>query len=223
MRVEALLQKQITPQEKERAIKEVSKELESLFLYELLKAMRRTAGSQDSFQKDTYTSLFDLELSRVLAERGTGLKEVIERQLLNQSSFKKSSGPVLPSEGIISSEFGPRLHPLRGRWSFHRGIDIAAPHGSPVRAIRDGRVTFSGYTEGYGNLVVIDHGDGLITRYGHNSKNLVKEGDSVSRGDIIAEVGSTGLSTGAHLHFEVWMDGKPIDPEGYLNIKDMRA
>lgn len=237
MRIGGLIQQQgntvATESDKNRAIKEVSKELESLFLYELLKAMRRTVGSQDSFQKETYTSLFDLELSRLLAERGTGLQGVIQRQLLNHSSSsiptpsnlipQNIQNSILPSEGLISSKFGKRLHPLRGIWSFHRGIDIAAPEGSPVRAIMDGTVIFSGYMEGYGNLVVIDHGGGLTTRYGHTRKNLVKEGDSVKVGDVIAEVGTTGLSTGPHLHLEVLEAGKPIDPERFLKIKDMRA
>ncbi len=233
MRIGGLTEQQAVNQDKSRAIKEVSKELESLFLYELLKAMRRTVGSQDSFQKDTYTSIFDLELSRVLAERGTGLREVIERQLLNHPSLSismpststspNSQNSILPSEGPISSKFGERLHPLTGRWGFHKGLDIAAPEGSPVRAIRNGRVIFSGYKEGYGNLVVIEHGGGLITRYGHNRRNLVKEGDSVKAGDVIAEVGSTGLSTGPHLHLEVLEAGKPVDPERFLKIKDMRA
>ncbi|MFN3740051.1 MAG: peptidoglycan DD-metalloendopeptidase family protein [Thermodesulfovibrionales bacterium] len=223
MRIGGLIQQQAVDQDKSRAIKEVSKELESFFLYELLKTMRRTVGFQDSFQKDTYTSLFDLELSRVLAERGTGLRDVIERQLSTPSISQTFQNSILPSEGPISSKFGERLHPLTGRWNFHKGVDIAAPEGSPVRAIRDGRVIFSGYKEGYGNLVVIDHGGGLITRYGHNRKNFVKEGDSVNAGDIIAEVGSSGVSTGPHLHFEVLQAGKPVDPEGFFNIKDMRA
>lgn len=230
MRIGGLTDQQAVNQDKNRAIKEVSKELESLFLYELLKAMRRTVGSQDSFQKDTYASIFDLELSRILAERGTGLGEVIERQLLNHPSLISSAASTssdsqnsIPLEGLISSKFGERLHPLKGRWSFHKGLDIAAPEGSPVRAISDGRVIFSGYKDGYGNLVVIDHGGGLITRYGHNRRNIVKEGDSVKAGDVIAEVGSTGLSTGPHLHLEVLEAGKPVDPERFLKIKDMRA
>ncbi len=223
MRIEGLIQQGHIMTNQEQAIKEVSKELESLFLYELLKTMRRTVGSQDSFQKDTYTSIFDLELSRLLANRGTGLKEIIERELSNQYLYSMSSASILPSHGPISSKFGERLHPLTGRWGFHKGIDIAAPEGFPVRAIRDGRIIFSGYREGYGNLVVIDHGGGLITRYAHNRRNLVREGDSVKAGDIIAEVGSSGLSTGPHLHLEVLSDGKPVDPERYLRIKDMRA
>lgn len=212
MRIDGITGGFRSDQDKNRDIKEVSKRLESLFLYEILKIMRRTIGSDDSLQKDIYNSFFDMELSRILAERGAGLQEVIERQLLNRRLYSYSEN--LPSEGIVTSRFGERLHPLTGKWSFHNGIDIATPAGSPVRAVRDGEVIFSGYVEGYGNLVVIDHGDGLVTRYGHNRRNLVKEGDSVNKGDIIAEVGSTGFSTGSHLHFEVLRDGKPIDPEG---------
>ncbi|MCX7792854.1 MAG: peptidoglycan DD-metalloendopeptidase family protein [Thermodesulfovibrionales bacterium] len=231
MRINHLIEHQtgrsLEPQEGRRNIREVSKELESLFLYELLKIMRRTVGSQDSLQKDVYTSLFDLELSKLLAERGTGLQKVIERQLLNSpllsTGLDLNSNPVLPADGAVTSKFGERLHPLTGKWSLHKGIDIAAPYGSPVRAVRDGKVIFSGYTDGYGNLVVIDHGDGILTRYAHNRKNMVKEGDRVKAGDIIAEVGSSGLSTGAHLHFEVFLDDKPIDPERFFKIKDRVA
>ncbi len=215
---------------KGEAIKVVSRELESLFLYELLKAMRRTTLAEGGLQKDIYTSLFDLELSRVLAERGIGLGSAIERELMRRNDGQiRTEGswnsypstnpgrlPLLPVQGRISSGFGMRVHPVTGLWSFHKGIDITAPPGSPVRAPLKGRVTFSGWRDGYGNLVEIDHGNGLITRYGHNSLNLVVQGQEVSEGEVIALVGSTGLSTGPHLHFEVISNGKPIDPEGFL-------
>lgn len=212
---------------KEDTIKKLSREIESLFIYELLKVMRRTVSSEQGLQMDTYTSIFDLELSRVLAERGIGLGELIARQLL-KNSYKpmEPDNPVVsgenrllytsPASGHLSSEFGIRLHPVTGKWSFHRGIDISAPPDSPVRAVRDGRVIFSGWKEGFGNIVEIDHGDGTITRYGHNSRNLVSTGDEVKRGTPIALVGNTGLSTGPHLHFEVIVDGKPVDPQRIL-------
>ncbi len=203
-------------------IKRVSKEMESLFLYELLKTMRRTLSSERSLQEETYTSLFDLEFSRLLSERGTGIKEIIERQLMNRYPSVQTE-PAIPLKGIITSKFGERIHPLRGLWSFHRGIDIAAPSGSSVKAIMDGRVLFSGYKEGYGNVVVIEHEGGIITRYAHNRINLVRENEVVRKGQVIAEVGSTGFSTGSHLHLEIIKDGKPVDPEGFLGIKDLKA
>ncbi|MDD4393374.1 MAG: M23 family metallopeptidase, partial [Desulfobacterales bacterium] len=98
----------------------------------------------------------------------------------------------------------------------HKGIDFAAPKGTPVVATADGVVTFSGTKGLLGKLVVIDHGHGLVTRYGHNSKIFKKRGDKVKRGDIIAEVGSTGRSTGPHVHYEVRLNGVPINPSRYI-------
>ncbi len=119
---------------------------------------------------------------------------------------------VMPVAGEISSPFGMRWHPILNRNQLHQGMDLAAPEGTPVMSAADGRVVFSGWREGYGNLVEIDHGGGLITRYGHNQENLVAAGDSVNRGQVVAQVGSTGLATGPHLHFETRQFGRPVDP-----------
>lgn len=118
---------------------------------------------------------------------------------------------IKPTQGSISSYFGERW----GRQ--HNGIDIAANTGSNVVAFQSGKVTFSGWNGGYGNLVIIDHGNGIESYYGHNSKNLVKVGDSVQKGDLIAKVGSTGNSTGPHCHFEIRINGKPVNPLNYIN------
>lgn len=115
-----------------------------------------------------------------------------------------------PVQGRVTSHFGPRW----GR--MHNGIDIAAPTGTPVHAAAAGKVTHSGWAGTFGQLVVVDHGNGLETRYAHNSKLLVRVGDEVQRGQRIALVGSTGQSTGPHLHFEVLVDGKPQDPAPWL-------
>ena len=98
----------------------------------------------------------------------------------------------------------------------HEGIDIAVPTGTPVQAAQSGRIIFAGWMGGYGNLVVIDHGGGLSTAYGHNSSIAVGNGQSVSQGQVIAYAGSTGNSTGPHVHFEVRVNGAPVDPLGYL-------
>lgn len=113
----------------------------------------------------------------------------------------------------ISSGFGERKDPLTGANRFHHGLDIAANAGTPVYPASKGTVIFSGVKGGYGNMVEILHDDGLITRYGHNAGNAVKEGDVVTPEQAIAFVGSTGRSTGPHLHFEVLKDGKALDPE----------
>ncbi|QAR34459.1 M23 family metallopeptidase [Geovibrio thiophilus] len=142
----------------------------------------------------------------------TGLANFIEEQeYLFQST--PSGSPV---EGWISSKFDFRLSPFTGRIVFHEGLDIAASFGSPVRASAKGIVIFSGYKPGYGNLVTIDHGYGFVTRYGHNSRLTVKEGDFVQRGERIALVGSTGHSTGPHVHYEVLINGIPVNPLNFM-------
>ncbi|MBC7100009.1 M23 family metallopeptidase, partial [Candidatus Bipolaricaulota bacterium] len=125
-------------------------------------------------------------------------------------------GFTWPVRGTISSSFGPRIHPIYGVPSFHTGIDIAVPEGTPVRAAAGGTVTFSGWQEGFGLLVVIDHENGYETYYGHLSRLLVAPGQSVSAGETIALSGNTGLSTGPHLHFEVRYLGTPVDPRPLL-------
>jgi|GEM_PF-2751821 len=121
-----------------------------------------------------------------------------------------------PCRGTFTSPFGTRVHPISGRVKMHEGMDLAAPHGTPIYASGDGIVAVAERHRGYGNEVVIDHGLGYQTLYGHTSKMLVKAGDTVQRGQIIALVGSTGASTGPHLHYEVWVDGVKVDPNGFL-------
>ncbi len=123
---------------------------------------------------------------------------------------------LYPNDGAITSSFGWRRHPILGYSRFHAGIDFGGSYGSTIRAADRGRVIFAGWYGGYGYTVVIDHGGGIATLYGHTSKLYVKEGQAVQRGDAIAAVGSTGLSTGPHLHFEVRKDGEPVDPISYL-------
>lgn len=118
--------------------------------------------------------------------------------------------------GWISSHFGHRTDPISGRAAFHAGVDFAGAPGSPVIAVGPGVVTFAGYKAGYGNLVEITHPTGYMTRYGHNARNLVRVGQSVRKGDRVAIIGSTGRSTGTHVHFEVLRDGNVLNPSRYL-------
>jgi len=120
-----------------------------------------------------------------------------------------------PSRGAITSGFGLRRHPVWGIMHVHTGIDIAAVWGSPVLAASDGRVIYAGWFGGYGKIVVIDHGQGISTLYGHLSQSLVPSGEEVHRGQVIARVGNTGFSTGPHIHFEIRINGTPVDPEGF--------
>ena len=122
----------------------------------------------------------------------------------------------LASVTQLSSTYGWRRHPFHAEPSVHEGLDFAAPPGTPILAASGGVVRTAAYQGGFGNLIEIDHGEGLLTRYAHAKVLLVKKGDLVTRGQMIARVGSTGLSTGPHLHFEVRQDDKPLDPRAYL-------
>jgi murein DD-endopeptidase MepM/ murein hydrolase activator NlpD len=125
-------------------------------------------------------------------------------------------GICLPVRGRLSSRFGMRFHPVLRRRKLHTGADLAARQGTPFRAAREGKVLFSGWKKAYGNTVIVDHGDGVATLYGHASKLNVRAGMAVKAGQHIGNVGSTGWSTGAHLHFEVRKNGKPVNPKSYL-------
>jgi murein DD-endopeptidase MepM/ murein hydrolase activator NlpD len=142
---------------------------------------------------------------------------VLEAQLFEQAVKKKLIPTMMPvSAPFNASGFGQRVDPFTGQLAMHEGIDFLADLGSPILAAAGGVVVFSGIHPQYGYMIDIDHGNDLVTRYAHCSKLLVREGDIVHRGRKIAEVGSTGRSTGPHLHFEVRVGGVPQDPRGYL-------
>ena len=124
---------------------------------------------------------------------------------------------IVPVVGRITSGYGYRKNPFTSRGSqFHYGVDFAAPYGTDVVATGDGTVLFAGYHAGYGRMVIISHGYGFTTSYSHNSKLLVKKGDKVKKGQVIAKVGSSGRSTGTHLHYEVKLNGKNVNPAKYF-------
>jgi murein DD-endopeptidase MepM/ murein hydrolase activator NlpD len=124
-----------------------------------------------------------------------------------------------PVEGRISSPYGKRKHPMNGTEEFHTGMDISAGSGSPVSATADGIVSFSGWSGGNGYLVVLEHGHGFSTFYAHNKKNVVEVGQKVKRGDVIGYIGTTGSSTGPHVHYEIWKNGKHVNPQQYIGGK----
>jgi len=140
-----------------------------------------------------------------------------DRKIDNQ--LMPSGMPV--AQGYIASGFGDRSDPFDGHQAIHMGVDFSAPEGTPVTAVADGVVTFSGVRNGYGNVIEIDHGNGYMTRYAHNSTIDAKAGDRVHAGQMIANVGSTGRSTGPHCHFEVWYNGRAVNPMVY--VKATRA
>lgn len=139
-----------------------------------------------------------------------------------QALSDKPWAPVIGGEARLTSGYGMRRDPFTGRQRFHHGIDLAAPVGTPILAPRDGRVVFSGWRPGYGNLVEIRHEDGSVTRYGHNSKNSVQRGERVQAGAEIAQVGSTGRSTGPHVHFEVRREGRSVNPMPFLEASRVK-
>ena len=118
---------------------------------------------------------------------------------------------------VITSAFGWRTHPISGEEKFHTGVDLGEEYGTPIGAIWAGKVAFSGPYGGYGNVVVIEHGNKTVTLYGHCAELTVEAGESVSEGQLIGYVGSTGYSTGPHLHLEFWKDGQYVDPVSIWN------
>jgi murein DD-endopeptidase MepM/ murein hydrolase activator NlpD len=118
--------------------------------------------------------------------------------------------------GYVSSYFGRRTDPFTGQLRFHRGVDFAARTGAEIVAVATGVVTWTGFRRGYGQMVEVTHGNGYVTRYAHNARNLVAVGDHVQQGDTIALMGATGRATGSNLHFEVWKNGRPVDPGHFI-------
>jgi len=163
-----------------------------------------------------------LEAAESQLERDSNNLASLIRQRLNAAAGRgrlviRGTGIFsLPSAGSLTSGFGYRVHPILGYRRFHAGVDFGAPHGSPIHAADRGSVIFSGWYGGYGRSVVIDHGNSITTLYAHTSRVYVREGQTVERGEAIAAVGSTGLSTGPHLHFEVRRNGEPVNPLDYL-------
>ncbi|MFA6435321.1 MAG: M23 family metallopeptidase [Elusimicrobiales bacterium] len=143
--------------------------------------------------------------------------------ITNRHNSAKATPSSWPVVGRITSYFGYRIAPLRIASEYHSGVDIANEPGTPVYATADGVVRYSGWANGYGLSVVLDHGFAYSTLYGHFSELVVKEGAQVRRGQLIGRVGSTGTSTGPHLHYEVWVDGIPRDPVKYLQEGGKRS
>ena len=136
------------------------------------------------------------------------------RQWLSaRRSLLESISTVLPLNGRVVSRFGYRISPHTRQLSLHEGLDIAAPYGTPVKATESGVIIYAAYAAGYGKLVSINHGYGLVTRYAHNSRVFVEKGQRVIRGEIIASVGNTGRTTGPHLHYEIRLNGEAINIE----------
>lgn len=142
------------------------------------------------------------------------LETLLANRKIHDDSFL-AGRPI--KKGWMSSRFGRRTDPFNGRIAMHEGVDFAGKEGSPIIAVASGVVTFAADRSGYGTLVEVNHGGGYITRYAHNKANLVAVGDIVKKGQVIAEMGSSGRSTGPHVHFEVYKHGRPVDPATYIH------
>ncbi|MDH5764961.1 MAG: M23 family metallopeptidase, partial [Gammaproteobacteria bacterium] len=172
---------------------------------------------------DTTVQLdFGSEIDAVIAEledreQQLGVLESILMSSRMQEEVFPEGRPI--SRGWISSYYGMRTNPFTGKLQFHKGMDFAAKSGSTVLTVAGGVITWSGKRYGYGNLVEVNHGNGYVTRYGHNKENLVKVGDTVKKGQGIALMGSTGRSTGPHVHFEVLQNGRQINPQRFVDSR----
>lgn len=170
------------------------------------------------------------ELGRRAAEIQVDIDAMIRRASVLSASFTEAADSleyhrerlaalpsIMPTQGWLTSNFSrTRLHPVLGVSRPHEGIDVTAPTGTPIEAPAAGRVTGAGWEAGYGNTITIDHGFGIVTKMAHASKLLVRRGQRVERGEKVALVGSTGLATGPHLHYEVHQHGRPVDPLRYV-------
>lgn len=188
---------------------------------DLLKTLESQGGQRGEDIKSNQGSNLETtqENIRSLKTRIPKQKEMLEetKKSLEEKEEKRQHTPDLwPVEGRVSSPFGYRSSPLTGIREFHQGIDIAASYKTPVRAAADGTVTYASYRGGSGKLVIIDHGYGYETHYAHLSSFDVDNGEVIEKGEVIGYVGSTGSSTGPHLHYEIHVNNEPIDPKDYL-------
>lgn len=174
-----------------------------------------TIGETEPFgENQLLDDIKELESLISMRERQLEMLDTFASNKMLSKTIRPAGLPV--QKGWLSSHFGYRADPFTGRKTFHHGVDIAGKKGTNVVAVASGIVTFSGEKSGYGNLVEIDHGVGYITRYGHNHKILVKTGQLIKQNQTIAKMGSTGRSTGPHVHFEVIKNGRKVNPRKYL-------
>ncbi|MGD8981795.1 MAG: M23 family metallopeptidase, partial [Desulfobacterales bacterium] len=197
---------------------EKSSEEDSLFgvggsIPEDLDSQLPLTEKHNSLLREMHEQTRELTLASVSQEK---VFESLYEGLKSQRNLLSSTPSIRPTEGWLSSGFGYRVSPFTGLREFHKGLDIAGHKGTEIIATADGVVTFVGRNGSYGKMMKIDHGHGMITRYGHIQKALKKRGEAVKRGDVIALMGNSGRSTGPHLHYEVLLNGLPVNPQKYI-------
>jgi murein DD-endopeptidase MepM/ murein hydrolase activator NlpD len=171
------------------------------------------SNRQSSLIREMHVQVAQLEVASINQKKGfSTLLEVLE----GQKNLLACTPAVRPAKGWLTSKFGYRISPFTGRREFHKGLDIANQKGTEIIAPADGIIKFAGKKGFMGDLLVIDHGHGFVTRYGHLANILKKRGEKVKRGDLVAVMGNSGRTTGPHLHYEVHLNGVPINPEKYI-------
>ncbi len=179
--------------------------------------MGRASDGEEGRTQTSIDLLMGIErLSDQLASQDKQLT-TLEKVLIERDVKKEVVPSGMPVKGYISSGYGGRVHPISGKYKGHKGVDIPGKTGTKIKAVAGGVVVASGRVSGYGNLVEVKHADGFSTLYAHNKKNIVKKGDIIEKGESVALLGSTGRSTGPHVHFEVRKHGKPVNPMRYIN------
>ncbi len=191
------------------ALKKVEEDFRRLFS---LGSKEKILENMDS----SFSGSVDIQTLKLELEKSIETVEEIKDYLRLQKDLYLATPKGWPVVGNITSGYGKRGNPFNGGGQFHAGIDISSSPGSPVRVTADGVVSYCGWAGESGNLVVLEHGYGFSTLYAHNKKNMVKVGQKVKRGDIIAYLGSTGKSTGPHVHYEVWKNGRSINPQEFF-------
>ncbi|MDD4320417.1 MAG: peptidoglycan DD-metalloendopeptidase family protein [Acidaminococcaceae bacterium] len=207
--------------DKQQALEENKKELDKV--YAEVEAKKQLVETKTAEREAIYATALE-EQNRLeqeyneLMESSKNISAMIQNmeQEGTMGSVHGSGRFIWPIHGEITSPFGWRTHPIFGTQTFHSGVDIGADYGDPILAADAGTIIYAGWISGYGNAVMIDHGSGLVTLYGHNTEVLVSVGQQVAQGQIIAHAGSTGNSTGPHCHFEVRLHGEPVNPMNYL-------
>jgi murein DD-endopeptidase MepM/ murein hydrolase activator NlpD len=169
---------------------------------------------------DAINGLYALRSSAMTGAATAGLGMGLTRQASLSDWVAATTAPTLwPVQGPITGPFGARIDPFNGEGAFHAGVDISCHYGQSIMAPADGVVTYAGFYSGYGRMIIVDHGNGITTRYGHLSGFAVTEGQSLSKGEVIGYVGMSGRSTGAHLHYEVRIHDTPVNPHKYLRTE----